>query len=242
VAGAIDFGTTDLVEGVGAADVVVLATPVRTILRLLPEVGQRARPGALVMDLGSSKAQICAAMGELPAHLQPVGGHPMCGKETAGFAAADAKLFRGRPFVLCPLPRTASAALEQARWLAEVTDARPVILDPELHDRAVAAISHLPYVVATALVRAVDAAGDATGRSLASSGFRDTSRLASSDVEMMLDILLTNREAILSWIDTFSRHLADLRAALATEDEPALRTALSTARECRDEISKVAGW
>ena len=83
-AGAIDAGTTDLAEGVTAADVVLLATPVRTILRLLPEVGRHARPGTLIMDLGSTKQQICRAMIGLPEGLEPVGGHPMCGKEVAG--------------------------------------------------------------------------------------------------------------------------------------------------------------
>ena len=84
--GAIDTGTTDLAAGVAAADVVLLATPVRTILRLLPEVGRYARAGAMIMDLGSTKQQICRAMIGLPEGLEPVGGHPMCGKEVAGFA------------------------------------------------------------------------------------------------------------------------------------------------------------
>ncbi|MGC8781115.1 MAG: prephenate dehydrogenase, partial [Anaerolineae bacterium] len=186
-AGAIDRGTTDLAAGVADADLIVLATPVRTILRLLPQIGRHARPGALVMDLGSSKAAICAAMADLPAGLQPVGAHPMCGKEVAGFAAAEAGLYRGRPFVLCPLERTAATALETARGLALTVGGRPLVLSPQAHDRAVAAISHLPYVAAAALVAAVDAAGDPLAWSLAASGFRDTTRVAASDVDMMLD-------------------------------------------------------
>ncbi len=160
------------------ADVVVLATPVRTILRLLPEVGRHARPGALVLDMGSSKQQICAAMADLPAGLQPVGGHPMCGKEVAGFEAAEPDLYRGKVFVLCPLERTALSALAGASMLALAVGARPLRLDPAEHDRAVAAISHLPYAVAVALVNAVDAGGDDTTWALAASGFRDTSRVA----------------------------------------------------------------
>ncbi len=104
-AGAINIGTTDLPAGVAAADVVLVATPVRTILRLLPEVGRHARPGTLIMDLGSTKQQICRVMTELPEGLEPVGGHPMCGKEMAGFDAAEATLFHQRPFVLCPVSR-----------------------------------------------------------------------------------------------------------------------------------------
>jgi prephenate dehydrogenase len=238
-AGAIDAWTTDLAAGVRDAEIVVLATPVRTILRLLPEVGRHAQPGTLVLDLGSSKVAICAAMADLPDGLQPVGGHPMCGKEVAGFVAAEATLFRGRPFVLCPLPRTAPAALERARALTQAVGARPLVLDPQTHDRAVAAISHLPYTVAVALVAAVDAAGDATAWSLAASGFRDTSRLAASDVEMMLDILLTNREAVLDWLNAFAGQLTGLREALAAGDEASLRDKLSAARRRRAEDGRL---
>ncbi len=232
-AGAIDFGTTDLAEGAADADVIVLATPARTILRQLPEVGRAARPGALVLDLGSTKVEICAALANLPPELQPVGGHPMCGKELAGFAAAEAGLYRNKTFVLCPLSRTSGAALAQARALVEAVGARPVILHPAAHDRAVAAISHLPYAVAAALVNTVSTADDPLARSLAASGYRDTTRLAASDVDMMLDILLTNRSAVLDWLDAYAAQLAGLRESLAAEDEPTLRTTLTRAHDHR---------
>lgn len=233
VAGAVDVATTDLAVGVADADLIVMAAPVRTILRLLPEVGRAARPGTLVMDMGSSKAQICAAMADLPARLQPVGAHPMCGKEVAGFAAAEADLYRGRPFVLCPLARTAPEALETARSLALAIGGRPLVMDPFAHDRAVAAISHLPYAVAATLVAAVDAAGDPLAWALAASGFRDTTRVAASDVEMMLDTLLTNRPAVLDWLDAFTDQLASLRTELTAEDEAALRIRLAAAQARR---------
>jgi prephenate dehydrogenase len=231
--GAVDAVTADLADGVAQADVIVLATPVRTTLRLLPDVGRHARPGALIFDLGSTKAAICAAMADLPAGLQPVGGHPMCGKEVAGFAAADAGLFRDRPFVLCPLPRTAADALEAATHLARAVGSRPIVLDPAVHDRAVAAISHLPYAISVALVNAVAAADNPLAWSLTASGFRDTSRLAGSDVEMMLDILLTNRAAVLDWLGAFQTHLADLKLALLDQDETALRGQLAAAQTRR---------
>ncbi len=246
-AGAIDAGTTDLAAGLARAGVVVLATPVRTILQLLPQVGRLAGPGTLIMDLGSSKAQICASLAVLPEDLQVIGGHPLCGKETAGFAAADARLYRGRPFVLCPLPRTAPAAVRLAEKLARAAGARSLIADPYEHDQAVAAISHLPYALAATLVRTV-AEGDITpdgnrlAWSLAASGFRDTSRLAASDVDMMLDILLTNRSALLSWIDAFAHDLAGLREVLEAADEAGLRARLAASRAARATIADVAGW
>jgi prephenate dehydrogenase len=232
-AGAIDDGTQDLAVGVAAADVVLLATPVRTILRLLPEVGRHARPGTLIMDLGSTKQQICRAMTSLPEGLEPVGGHPMCGKEVAGFAAAEATLFHQRPFVLCPVSRTSPAALELARNLALATGARPIVLDPAIHDWAVGAISHLPYALAVTLMSVVTPGRTPAAWSLAASGFRDTSRVAGSDVNMMLDILLTNREAVLEWLDAFAVPLAELRSELDRTDEAALRERLTAARENR---------
>jgi prephenate dehydrogenase len=232
-AGAIDTGTTDLAAGVAAADVVLLATPVRTILRLLPEVGRYARPGALIMDLGSTKQQICRVMTGLTAGLEPVGGHPMCGKEVAGFGAAEATLFQQRPFVLCPVSRTSQAALELARSLALAVGARPIVLDPAIHDRAVGAISHLPYALAVTLMSIVNAGRTPAAWSLAAGGFRDTSRVAGSDVDMMLDILLTNREAVLEWLDAFAVPLAELRTELDRTDEAALRDRLTAARANR---------
>jgi prephenate dehydrogenase len=236
-AGAIDAGTSDLAEGTADADVIVLATPVRAILGMLPRVGKSARAGALVMDLGSSKAQICAAMDELPQGLQPIGGHPMCGKELAGFGAADAGLYRGRPFVLCALPRTAPQALRDAADLARAVGADPVMLDPVVHDRAVAGISHLPYAAAAALIGCVAAANDPVAWSLASSGLRDTTRLAASDVEMMLDILLTNRQPVVDWLERYAGHLDRLRSALASGDEARLRQILTAARGIRAELN-----
>jgi prephenate dehydrogenase len=236
-AGAIDAGTSDLVEGTAEADVIVLATPVRAILGMLPRVGESARAGALVMDLGSSKAQICAAMDELPQGLEPVGGHPMCGKELAGFGAADARLYRGRPFVLCALPRTAPVALKAAADLARAVGARPIMLDPVVHDRAVAGISHLPYAAAAALIDCVAATDDSVAWSLASSGLRDTTRLAASDVEMMLDILLTNRQPVVDWLERYASHLDRLRSALASGDEDRLRQVLAAAQRIRAELN-----
>jgi prephenate dehydrogenase len=231
--GAVDDATGDLPAAVAQADVVVLATPVRTILHQLPEIGRNARPGAMVLDMGSSKQEICRVLDALPASLQPIGGHPMCGKERAGFAAADAALYRNKVFVLCPLARTGPDALANARRLVHTIGARPLVLDAETHDRAVAAISHLPYSVAAALVNAVDGRGDGAVWALAASGFRDTTRLAASDVDMMLDVLLTNRDALLFWLDAYAGELAALRTALSDGDEAALRSRLEAARARR---------
>ncbi len=235
---AVDLATNDLETGILGADIVILATPVRTIISTLAEIGPRLWPGTLVMDMGSTKTEICAAMEQLPAGIQPVGGHPMCGKETAGFEAAECGLYRNATWVLAPLARTSPAALDLALELVEAVEARPLVLAPERHDRLVASISHLPFLVASALTAAVADVGaeDPTVWDIAAGGFRDTSRVAASDTQMFLDILQTNRPAILAQVADFQQHLETLRTLLATADDSALRDWLHATQQAR------AGW
>lgn len=237
-AGAVDLATNDVHTGVLGADIVILATPVRTIVDMLEEIGPRLWPGTLVMDMGSTKAEICAAMDQLPAGVQAVGGHPMCGKETAGFGAAETGLYKNAPWVLSPLARTSPEALCLATELAEAVGARPVVLEASRHDRLVATISHLPFLLASSLVHAVAQVGhdDAMVWQLAAGGFRDTSRVAASDTRMFMDILMTNRVAVLEQLDNFTHHVQEIRQLLADSDEQTLREKLSVAQAAR------AGW
>jgi prephenate dehydrogenase len=236
--GLVDRGTTDLEIAVRQSDAVVLATPVRVILRLLAEIGPLLPEGCLLMDLGSTKAQIVAGMARLPGHVQPLGGHPICGREVSGISAADPTLYRDHPFILTPLPRTSQAALALGRALVEAVGARPLVLDPDRHDRLVATVSHLPYLLACGLVGTaqIKAAADPMVWQIAASGFRDTSRLAASDVTMMLDILLTNREAVLEALGTCETQLRQLTHLIEVGDEEGLRTALHNIRERRKEM------
>ena len=204
------------------ADLVVLATPVRHIIAAIPTVAALMKPGAVLMDLGSTKADVVRAMDDIPpaSGVAAVGGHPMCGKEVGGLENADAQLFRGATFVLTPTLRTTQEGLALAREVVAAVGAREVMLEPEQHDRAVAVISHLPYLLASALVQAEAQASErepVTGR-LASSGFRDTSRLAGSQTEMMLDILLTNRKGIELALDLFEEQLGRARDLLDDPD------------------------
>ncbi len=260
----IDRGATDLAEGLRDADVVVLATPVRDILDKLATIGPLLAPGALVMDIGSTKLAICRAMDGLPEGIQPLGGHPMCGKESSGLTMADPTLYRDRVFVLVPLPRTAPEALEMGRALARGVGARPLVIargytgeargytDADTgeadapgefpgaarHDRLVAAISHLPFMLASALVEAAAATaeGDPLAWELAAGGFRDTSRVAASDPTMMLDILATNRDEVLRALREARGQLDRLTRLLEEGDLEALHRAIEVARNRRMEI------
>lgn len=237
---AVDQATTDLHTGVAGADIVILATPVRTIVDMLAEVGPLLWPGALVMDMGSTKGDICTAMEGLPRHVQPIGGHPMTGKETAGFESAEPGLYRGATWVLTPLARTSSETVDLSLELVEAVGANPVVLEPRRHDRLVAAISHLPFLLASALVHTVDCTGadDPTVWRLAAGGFRDTSRVAASDTRMFMDILMTNRDAVLAQLDTLDGQLHELRGLLADGDEADLRAKLAHSQKLRSEWKK----
>jgi prephenate dehydrogenase len=233
--GLIDHGTTDLAAGLHRADVVILATPVRVILRLMEEIGPLLPHGCLLMDLGSTKAEVVARMATLPDHVEPLGGHPMCGKEVSGLAAADATLFQDHTFVLTPLQRTSEEALVQGRALVAAVGARPLILAPDRHDRLVATVSHLPYLLACALMSTTEktAAVDPTVWEVAASGFRDMSRLAASDVTMMRDILLTNQDAVVQALETTIAQLRELGHMVKESDEERLPAALAALRDRR---------
>jgi prephenate dehydrogenase len=234
-AGAVDLATNDLHTGVMGADIVILATPVRTIVDQLNEIAPTLWPGTIVMDMGSTKGEICAALDKLPAYVQPIGGHPMTGKETAGFGSAEPDLYRNATWVLSPLPRTTHETIALSRELVEAVGARPVVLAPERHDRLVAAISHLPFLAASALVHTAQETGknDSTMWELAAGGFRDTSRVAASDTRMFLDILMTNKPAVLAQLDNYIGHLTELRTLLVEGDEAALTSNLSTSQAIR---------
>lgn len=234
-AGAVDLATNDPYTGVLGADIVILATPVRTIVDMVRDLGPHLWPGTLVMDMGSTKAEICAALDQLPPGVQAVGGHPMCGKETAGFGSAETGLYKNAPWVLSPLPRTSPEALALAAELAEAVGARPIVIEPARHDRLVATISHLPFLLASALVHTVNQVGtiDELVWQIAAGGFRDTSRVAASDTRMFMDILMTNRQAVLEQVDNFAHHLHEMRDLLAQADEQTLREKLALSQAKR---------
>ncbi len=225
----------DLATCPDLGDVIVLATPIRVILRLLEQLtASPPKPETLILDLGSTKAEIVRAMNQLPDTLSAVGGHPMCGKETSGPEAAEGTLFQNAVFVLCQTQRTTPQAWALAQQFVQAIHSRLLILDAEQHDRAASAISHLPYMLSAALVDTVSAitqaAADDTAWQIAASGFRDTSRLASSDLTMMRDILATNSESVLAALDIYQARLSTLRALIANGDEAALMAALVAIR------------
>lgn len=231
----IDSGTTEVLTGVKNSDVVILATPVRVILRLLDDIGPLLPDGCLIMDLGSTKSKIVNKMASLPEHIQTLGGHPMCGREVSGITAADPAIYCGCTFVITPHERTSSEAVFLGREIITTVGAIPLVLDADYHDQLVASISHLPYLLSCGLVGEVDfiSSEHSVIRKLTSNGFRDTTRLAVCDVTMMLDILLTNQEAVIKALQIFESQIQNLANLIKSGNERGLHAALSTLRESR---------
>jgi prephenate dehydrogenase len=206
-AGAIAVAAPSLRVAVKDADVVVLAASPRSNRRLLPAVARAAPPGAVLTDVGSVKRGICGdARGRGLARF--VGGHPMAGRESSGFAASSADLFRGRWWILTPGTGTAPAAVRAVRALVRAAGGRPVVMAPAEHDRVVAFLSHVPQVLAWALLDAAQSDRVAVRRlGVAGPAFREMTRLARSPRPLWREILFENRGEV-------RRALASLRAAL----------------------------
>jgi prephenate dehydrogenase len=214
-------------------DLLILAVPVSAILDWLDRIPAAFSGEFHLLDLGSTKSQIVERMQSLPDRISPLGGHPMCGKETSGLSAAASDLYRGCVFALTPLLQTRASTLHLAQQLTDSIHARALLLDPHEHDRAVAAISHLPYLSAITLMEAVMGRDDDVAWTLAASGFRDSSRLAASDVTMLLDILITNRAEVLNVLDRARLSWQETIELIKREDWPTLRDKLEAVREKR---------
>jgi len=238
----VDETTTSITKGIRGADVIILAVPVRTIFSILNDFRDSnqvaTKQNCLIMDVGSTKVQIVHCMEKLPLHMQPVGGHPMCGRETSGIEAAHGALFNDAFFMLTPLRRTDPQAISLAEDIVKLLGARPHLIGAASHDRIVATASHLPYSLACLLMSTAikSAEQDELVWDVVSSGFRDTSRLAACDVTMMLDILMSNRTAISDELSSFDIYLQEFRKAIATQDEIWLRKFLSQVRQQRNQL------
>jgi prephenate dehydrogenase len=236
--GALDRATTDLADGVRGADFVVVAAPVLTIEHLLHRVWDALADDAVVTDVGSSKTAIARTAVTL-ARRRPrtfVGSHPMAGSEKSGYGVARADLFRDALVVVTPTETSPPAAVKTVTAFWEQLGARVVTLDPETHDAAVAAISHLPHLVACALVDAVSrATPDALA--LAARGFKDTTRIAAGDPTMWQEIFLANRAPMLETLAAFRRSLAELTQLVEDGDAFGLEAALARIKAAREHVA-----
>lgn len=228
----VDRADSDLKTILPEADVIVLATPVNSIIELLRDLPECHSGPAVVMDLGSTKTDIMRTMDALPSRFDPIGGHPVCGRISTGLMYADAKIYHGAPFALTPLPRTTNHARSIAEELVEAVNAEPLWLDAVAHDTWVAATSHLPYLLAIGLLGATTPEASA----VIGPGFVGASRLAASNPEMMKDIFLTNREAVLEVIRKFTVEMEQLEVEIREGDPKSLEETFERAAQLHQKL------
>ncbi len=232
--GTLDRVTTDLAAGLADADFILLAAPVLAIEELLERAWRVAPDGATVTDVGSTKCGIvrCAERLAATRPLAFAGSHPMAGSEKSGYGVARADLFQGATVIVTPTDRTEPRALKAVTGFWEALGARVATLDPQAHDEAVAAISHLPHLVAAALVDGV-ARFTPEALEFAARGFKDTTRIAASDPDVWVEIFLANRAALRRSLDAFRLALAELEGAIGAGARDELRAALDRIKALR---------
>ncbi len=232
--GAVDATTTDLVEGVRAASLVVVCTPVARIAHDVLQAAAAATPDTLITDAGSVKQSIVeqVAAGAHGKRIHFVGSHPLAGSEKSGPRHATADLFCDRLVILTPTDQSLAADVQQIEALWRAVGAQVRLMPPNEHDRILAATSHVPHLLASALACGIPA----PWWELSAGGLRDTTRIAAGDPELWQQILLANRTAILEHLTRLERDLGEMRSALEAADVARLTALLASGKERRDAL------
>ncbi len=232
--GAIDEAQTDPASGVKNSDLIVLCTPVRQFPEMFSAIAPALKPGALVTDVGSTKQQVMKwAADLLPKTVHFVGSHPMAGSEQRGPEFAKADLYDDALCLICPQSPSNDPATKIVEFWHGI-GMRTQIISPQLHDLWVAAVSHLPHAAAFSLVNAAAQVPDALP--IAAGGFIDSTRVASSDVQMWTDIFLTNQNDVIAMMNKYIVVLEKLRDAIQLGNEESIRNHLTGAKEKRDNL------
>jgi prephenate dehydrogenase len=236
--GIIDTPCSSVAEAVDGADLVLLAVPVAATQACLAEMRAALADDALVMDVGSTKTDVVQAASDALGERLPcfVPAHPIAGKEVAGIEHAEATLYQDRWLILTPTDATRPALTQRAQALWQALGSRVMQLTPEAHDAAFAAVSHLPHLMAFALVQSIaDQAQGEMYLSIAGPGFKDFSRIAASDPKVWRDILLANREQVLLQSQRMRQSLDAFEAAMREGDAQALEKRIASASQIRSD-------
>jgi len=222
----VDYADSSAAKLLPEADLVILSAPVPAILTLLEQLPTFTSNPCIVMDLGSTKKLIVESMARLPFRFDPIGGHPICGKEKLSLANAERTLYYAAPFLLTPLERTSKRALAAANQIIEALGAKGKTIDAVEHDRILASTSHLPFLLASAL--ALTTPDDLS--SFIGTGFKSTSRVAGTSSSMMLGVLQSNRENVLNALHSLQNELANIESAMSSNDSTELESILKEAQ------------
>jgi len=222
----VDYADTDPAKILPEVDMVILSAPIPAILTFLDQLPTFTPNPCIVIDMGSTKKLIVESMSRLPERFDPIGGHPICGKEKLSLANAERTLYYAAPFILTPLERTSARAISAANQIIDAIGAKAKVLDAVEHDRILAATSHLPFLISSALALA-------TPQDVApfvGPGFKSTSRLAGTSSSMMLGVLQSNRENVLNALHGMQSQLAEIESTLSSEDFGKLEIILNQAQ------------
>ena len=222
----VDRAEPSSIQAFPQLDVLVLATPVPVILNFIQQIPSLIPNPCIIIDLGSTKREIVETMTSLPKCFDPIGGHPICGREKLGLENADKKLYQGAPFVITPLERTTARAKSAVAQIISTIGAHVIEMTPEDHDSILASTSHLPFLISSALAHATPKEFSP----LAGPGFRSTSRLAGTPSHMMMGILKSNRDNVLNAIKNFHQSLNEIEALLQDENYMELELILKQSR------------
>jgi prephenate dehydrogenase len=222
----VDYADSDPAKLLPEVDLVILSAPVPAILTLLEQLPTYTLNPCIVLDMGSTKKLIVESMSHLPERFDPIGGHPICGKEKLSLANAERTLYYAAPFLLTQLERTSPRAISAANQIIEALGAKAKILDALEHDRILASTSHLPFLISSALALATP--NDVA--SFVGPGFKSSSRLAGTSSSMMLGVLQSNCENVLSALRGMQSQLAEIESALSSSDFSKLESVLNEAQ------------
>ena len=229
--GAIDWGTTNSLQAVQGSDLVILATPIRLIPILVKHLARHLEPGSILMDVASTKGALVKEIEKfIPKDVIFIGSHPMAGRERRGVTNASATLFQGNLCFITRRPHTPLVSLRSMITFWKALGSRVKVVGIEEHDRLVASLSHLPHVVTALLVLNADKI------EFAGTGFKDITRVVSSDPSLWQDILLSNQKEILKSMDRFRKRLDGMIALLRKKKVEAILSQLQKAKRLRDRL------
>lgn len=233
---ALDEFTIDMVEASRDADLIFVTTPISFIAPTVKTIASVVKKGCIITDAGSSKSQIVYEIeNSIPQDINFIGGHPMAGSDASGITAATKFLFEEANYILTPTAKTNKDALDKLKHFLEKLDVQLFLMPPEKHDIVVAAISHMPLAIAVSLVNAIfdEKENKEDMIKIASSGFRDTTRIAAGNIEMGKDMFITNKDAVLQMISKFKKSLDELEQAIKESDKDKIILGLEKAKKLR---------
>ncbi|MCR4716941.1 MAG: prephenate dehydrogenase/arogenate dehydrogenase family protein, partial [Lachnospiraceae bacterium] len=223
-------------EGFSSCDIIYLAAPVITNISYLPKIKPLLKEGAFITDVGSVKGDIHKAVTEAGLDSRFIGGHPMAGTEKSGYENSFIELLENAYYILTPTDETPKETIDTMLLITKATKSRSIVLSSDKHDIAAAAISHVPHILSYSLVNTVKDhdTEEEYMKQFAAGGFRDMTRIASSSPEMWQNIVMSNKDAVLTFLSQYLDTLEDFRQMLVNDDKDAIYNFFEKSKEYRD--------